>query len=557
MTVTVTPVNDPPVAVADTASTQEDIPIVTANVRTNDTDVDGDTLSVMAFTQPSQGSAVDNGNGTFTYTPAAGFYGQDTFTYTVSDGHSGMAVATVTVTVNGTPVAGADTARTRRGVSVTTPDVLANDSDPEGDAPTISAFTQAAHGSVVNNGDGTFTYAPVAGFAGKDAFTYTISDGHGGTAVATVSIRVNGPPVAVNDTASTQQNVPMMTSNVLAKDTDPNDDTLSVSAFDPPAHGSVAYNGNGTFTYTPEDDFVGQDSFTYTVSDGDGGISTASVTVNVLTPNPNPTVVIDGALSVLAGAQSPDQMFPAWVATNDQADSGSLDLLAGSGAAAPAGSGDAGLPGLMGAASYGNSTGDGGGALPSYLSSGVSAFLAAAPPAQTGYLLATLEGVLRSDQGQYGSSAAQPAAPENAGSTGGIVVATPASSSAPMAADDVNAAGTGEDVLEAAPALAIAVLQGTAEASGPWEAKSYLVAGIIGAASGVVSGVAAWMVRSRLAPAPVVIHAHPQRMIRRPKGRKATRGSRWQQKKSVPQGADATADIHEPMIHGGGPPLMN
>ena len=98
MTITVNAVNDPPVAVDDSASTDEDSAI-TIGVLTNDTDVDGDTLTVTAITQPTNGDAAINGNGTVTYTPLANFHGTDSFTYTISDGHGGTDTATVSLTV--------------------------------------------------------------------------------------------------------------------------------------------------------------------------------------------------------------------------------------------------------------------------------------------------------------------------------------------------------------------------------------------------------------------------------------------------------------------------
>ena len=235
----------------------------------NDTDADSDTLTVSAFTQPAHGAVVNNGNGTFTYTPADNnFFGQDTFTYTINDGFGGTATATVTVTVtpvNDPPVAGDDAATTQEDTPVTTDNVLANDTDVDGDTLTVSAFTQPSHGSVVDNGDGTFAYTPAAGFYGQDTFTYTVSDGHGGTAVATVTItvtRINNSPIANDDSAGTQEGTPVTTGNVLANDTDADSDTLTVSAFTQPSHGSVVNNGNGTFTYTPADNFNGQDTFT-------------------------------------------------------------------------------------------------------------------------------------------------------------------------------------------------------------------------------------------------------------------------------------------------------
>src|SRR5204863_166345 len=113
-----------------------------------------------------------------TYTPAANYNGSDSFTYTVGDGHGGTATASVHVVinpVNDAPVAESDTANLDEDTSATV-NVLANDSDADGDSLTVTTVTQAVHGSVVLNADGTATYTPAANFNGSDVFTYTISD---------------------------------------------------------------------------------------------------------------------------------------------------------------------------------------------------------------------------------------------------------------------------------------------------------------------------------------------------------------------------------------------
>lgn len=194
VTVTVSPVADPPVAVDDVVSTPFET-AVTFDARDNDLDVDGDALTVTSHTTPASGALVLGGDGRFTFTPADGMSGVVTFDYVVSDPGGLTDSATVTITVgadpspNRDPDAQDDTATVTEGGSVTV-DVTANDGDEDGDDLTITSVTQPEHGTVTIGDDGTITYTPDEGFTGQDDFTYTVSDGRGGSDSATVTITV-------------------------------------------------------------------------------------------------------------------------------------------------------------------------------------------------------------------------------------------------------------------------------------------------------------------------------------------------------------------------------
>ena len=146
----------------------------------NDSDPEGDTLTISANTAPQNGSLTLNADGSFVYTPNLGFSGADAFTYTITDGNGNEDTATVQFTVstaeNNPPVAIDDSATTSFETSVNG-NVLANDSDPDGDAITVVSNTDASNGTVVVNADGSYVYTPDAGFSGADSFEYTISDG--------------------------------------------------------------------------------------------------------------------------------------------------------------------------------------------------------------------------------------------------------------------------------------------------------------------------------------------------------------------------------------------
>ena len=322
VTVTVTAVNDAPVAVNDTVTTAEDT-AVDIYVAANDTDIEGDTLSVTAVTTPSNGTVIASGNTTtVTYTPNANFNGTDSFDYTVSDG-TDTDTGTVTVTVNAVPVAVDDTATTAEDNAVDI-NVATNDTDADGDTLSVTAVTTPSSGTAVVAEDSstTVTYTPNANFNGTDSFDYTVSDGtHTDTGTVTVTVTaVNDAPVAVNDTVTTAEDT-AVDIDVVANDTDIEGDTLSVTAVTTPSNGTavVAEGSSTTVTYTPDASFTGTDSFDYTVSDGtDTDTGTVTVTVNAV-----PVAVDDTATT------AEDNAVDINVATNDtDADGATLSVTA-------------------------------------------------------------------------------------------------------------------------------------------------------------------------------------------------------------------------------------
>jgi uncharacterized repeat protein (TIGR01451 family) len=271
-----------------------------ADLLSNDFDPDGDTLTVIASTPFIVGTSVVNPDGTGTYTPPAGFVGTVTATYTISDGNGGTDTATISIIVNAVepppnnaPDAVDDVFTMEQGTSLTLSlvDILSNDSDPDGDPLTIVASTLFTVGISVVNPDGTGTYTPPADFAGTVTATYTISDGNGGTDTATISIIVNAvepppnnAPDAVDDEFTMEQGTSLTLNmgDALANDTDPDGDPLTVTDATPLTPGDTTLNLDGTATYTPPEDFVGDVSSSYTISDGRGGTDTATITIHVV-----------------------------------------------------------------------------------------------------------------------------------------------------------------------------------------------------------------------------------------------------------------------------------
>ncbi len=165
--------------------------------------------------------------------------------------------------------------------------VLANDSDPDGDAITAIKDSDPAHGSVVLASDGTFTYTPQQGFRGADSFGYHAQDARTPALLsaqpAVVRITVgNRPPVAADDGYTLVSGTTLAGASVLANDSDPNGDALTAALTSPPAHGTLALASGGAFTYTPDAGFTGRDAFTYSAWDASGPSAPATATIIVL-----------------------------------------------------------------------------------------------------------------------------------------------------------------------------------------------------------------------------------------------------------------------------------
>ena len=254
--------------------------MVAPGVLANDTDVDGDPLTAVKVSDPAHGTLALAADGSFIYTPAADYSGADSFTYKANDGLADSNVATVSLTVtavNDAPVAVADSYGTAEDTALTVTallGVLANDTDVDGDPLTAVKVSDPAHGTLTLNSDGSFTYTPAADYSGADSFTYKASDGAADSNVATVCLTVtavNDAPVAVADElrhggghGADRDGAP----GVLANDTDVDGDPLTAIRVTHPAHGTVTWTSDGSFTYTPAADYSGADSFTYTATDG-------------------------------------------------------------------------------------------------------------------------------------------------------------------------------------------------------------------------------------------------------------------------------------------------
>ncbi|NMC52980.1 MAG: tandem-95 repeat protein [Chloroflexi bacterium] len=305
VTITVTAANDAPVAVDDAHSTTEDtlLTVTAPGVLTNDTDLDGDTLSAILVDDAAHGTLALSSNGSFTYDPDDNFTGSDSFTYTANDGTANSTPATVTITVtaaNDAPVAVNDVHTTAEDTTLTVlvaNSILNNDTDPDGDDLTAVLVDDAAHGTLTLNANGSFTYDPDDNFTGSDTFTYKANDSALDSNTATVTITVtaaNDAPVAVDDAHSTTEDTlltVLVANSILNNDTDVDGDSLTAILVDNAAHGTLTLNANGSFTYDPDDNFTGSDTFTYTANDSALDSNTATVTITVTAANDAPVAV--------------------------------------------------------------------------------------------------------------------------------------------------------------------------------------------------------------------------------------------------------------------------
>jgi Ca2+-binding RTX toxin-like protein len=288
--------NSDPVAVDDAFSGDEDT-VISGNVRGNDTDVDGDALSVTPeiLTTANGGTVELLADGSFAYTPAVNFNGTDSFEYTLEDGAGGSDTGSVTLTINAVndaPVTQEDVFTLDEDTYIVS-NVLANDIDVDGDTLSFVGvdgflFTSSAHGEVILLEDGTVVYTPEPNFAGNDSFTYSVTDG---TVVTTGTINmivspVNDAPEAVNDAFSGEQDT-VITGNVLDNDTDVDGDAITaVAGTLTTANGlTVELAADGSFTYTPQTGFTGLDSFTYTIQDIHGDTDTGQVSLDITPPS--------------------------------------------------------------------------------------------------------------------------------------------------------------------------------------------------------------------------------------------------------------------------------
>ncbi len=298
---TINGVNDPPEA-NDSSNTGNEDTVISGTVTASD--ADGDPLTFSLDTDASNGAVTVNPDGSYDYTPNEDYNGPDSFTYLVDDNNGGTDTGTVTLTVtpvNDAPVA-ADSSAAGNEDTIISATVSATDIDSP--LLTFSLDTDASNGAVTVNPDGSYDYTPNEDYNGPDSFTYLVDDNNGGTDTGTVTltvIPVNDAPVAP-DTAVTVDEDGVLSDAVVATDAD--GDGLIYTLDSGTGNGTLVFNDDGSFTYTPDENYFGPDSFTYAVDDGNDGNDTGTVSITVNSVNDAPALVGDGTeenLPLLAG----------------------------------------------------------------------------------------------------------------------------------------------------------------------------------------------------------------------------------------------------------------
>lgn len=313
--------NVPPVAVGEQFAVLEDNVLdshSSGSLLANDHDFEGAPLSMVLDSAPEHGAFSWQPDGHFTYLPAENFNGSDRILYRVSDGERLSESATASIDVfaqNDPPRASPDLYHAVRdqALVIDAPSgLLANDTDVDGDALGVELVDTPAHGQVQASVDGGFSYQPAPAFTGEDRFRYAATDGVARD-VAQVTLTVgngeNHPPVATGESYSIEENGILDSDNVAGltdNDTDPDGDALFVVLHEAPSHGTLEIEATH-FSYRPDPDFFGPDTFAYAVSDGDLNSEPVSASIDVQAVNDPPVaqtdrylVEVNGTLQVVA-----------------------------------------------------------------------------------------------------------------------------------------------------------------------------------------------------------------------------------------------------------------
>lgn len=301
--------NNAPEAYDDNYSVNEDmlLSVPVAGVLANDNDLDGDALTAQLVTDAAMGDLTLNDDGSFTYQPDQDFSGVDSFTYQVNDGRDLSVIATVSLTVdavNDAPVAQSQSVNVFENSSVA---ITLSGSDIEQSPLSYAVIDAPLSGDLIGVAP-NLTYLPDTDFVGNDSFTFTVNDGELESSAVTVSIVVtefnNAPDASADNYATVEDNLLVVdaATGVLFNDSDLDGDSLTAVLVTQPSHGVLTLNVDGSFSYQPESNYAGVDSFSYTANDAALASAETIVSINVVADNDAPLGTVDSYELAINGA---------------------------------------------------------------------------------------------------------------------------------------------------------------------------------------------------------------------------------------------------------------
>ncbi|MBC7411953.1 MAG: tandem-95 repeat protein, partial [Bacteroidia bacterium] len=307
--ITVTPVNDAPIVNNEYFNINEDTQLANIVLNAGDNDPEGLALNVNTSLalNPTRGTVVMNSNGTFTYTPILNYNGTDKFVALVCDPQFLCVTDTVYITIN--PINDAPTIV--NDVAITNEDTpllgdVTNPNDVDVDITTLTVNTSPiinpAHGTIVVNTNGTYTYTSTLNYFGKDTVVLSVCDG--GIPAPSICVNdtlfitinsVNDIPVTDNETHFTNEDIPVNGDLTDAGDYDVESATLTVNTIPAlaPAHGTIVVNSNGNYTYTPAPNYYGLDEVIFQVCDGNSACVNDTIFITVFPINDAPVAIND------------------------------------------------------------------------------------------------------------------------------------------------------------------------------------------------------------------------------------------------------------------------
>jgi large repetitive protein len=291
LSLTINPINDPPLALPTSINTTEDTNF-NGSLTSFVSDAENSALLFSLITAPASGLLSLNANGSFTFTPSVNFFGVLNSTFQVCDNAGSCATGSLTLNVtavNDLPFT--PNVSITLNEDATASGVINGIQDVDNTNLVLSLVQNAIHGNFILNNDGSYSYTPDSNYAGNETIIYAACDAQNACSQGTLSITVQpveDSPQVQGETLVIEEGNTLINS-VNANDTDGDGDVLTYTALGAPLGGSIVLNPNGTFVYTPNNAFIGTETIAYNACDNQGNCGTGVLTIVVVTTNTAPT----------------------------------------------------------------------------------------------------------------------------------------------------------------------------------------------------------------------------------------------------------------------------